>query len=232
MKKSLLILGLLIGSMTATKAQCTIVNSCTPTNGYCSSPAVATSLPNGTENVAYSTTIQVSLASTYSIATITNATVTAVTGTPSGITGTTNPSNGVINGGANGCILLSGTPGTGTAGTYTVNAAVTLNTNFGTFPATLSWGLTIDPATGIAQQSANVGTLLIMPNPAGSELHLNADFHFQKATIFDALGNMVISQQVNSSYTTTIDLQKLTAGVYFVQIMDGNKILTRKFFKE
>ncbi len=235
MKKSLLILGLLIGSMTATQAQCTIANSCTPSpnTGYCSTPAVGTALPNGTENVAYSTTIQMSLGTSAGggIATITDATVTAISGLPTGLTGSTNPANGVIPAGTDACILISGTPGAGTAGSYSVNVAVTVNTNFGAQATNLIWPLTIDPAVGIATYS-NHQAMYVSPNPASSQLNVVADFHFSSVRVFDALGSLTLSQNVNGSPNTTLDLSKLNVGVYFIQISDGNKVVTRKFIKE
>ena len=235
MKKSLLFLSLFIAGMTSVQAQCTIANSCTPdaTSGYCSTPAVGTALPNGTENVAYSATIQVSLGTSAfgGAATIIDATVTAVSGLPTGLTGSTNPSNGVIPGGSDACILVSGTPATGSAGTYSVNAAVTVNTNFGPQSTNLIWPLTIDPAVGIATYSTHQA-VYVSPNPAGSQLNVVADFHFSSVRVFDALGNLALSQSVNGSPATTIDLSKLNAGVYFIQISDGNKIVTRKFIKE
>ena len=232
MKKSLLFLSLFIAGITTVNAQCTIANSCTPTNGYCTTPAVGNALPNATETMVYSTTIQVSLASTFSGATITDATVTAITGLPTGLAGSTNPANGVINGGSDGCILISGTPAASTAGSYTVSAAVSINTNFGVFPATMTWPLTVNAVSGIATVSATSGVLLLTPNPAGTQLNLAADFHFTKISVFDALGNLSMTQEVNSVYKTSLDLGKLNAGIYFVQVIDGNKVVTRKFIKE
>jgi hypothetical protein len=232
MKKSLLILGLFIGSLATIKAQCVIANSCTPTSGYCSTPASGSALPNATEGAAYSTTIQVSLATTYSVATINNATVTAITGLPTGLSYSTNPTNGVINGGSDGCILIAGTPATGSAGSYAVTASVTVNTNFGPFPGTLTWSLTVDAPLGITSQTNNQGTLLLSPNPATTQLSVAADFHFQKVNLFDALGSLAFSTEVGSLNRTNVDLGKLNPGIYFIQVTDGRRSITRKFIKE
>jgi len=236
MKKSLLFLGLFIAGMTSVNAQCTIANSCTPstTTGFCSTPAVGYALPNGTENVAYSTTIQVSLGTTAAggAATITDATVTAVSGLPTGLTASTNPANGVIPAGTDACILVAGTPAAGSAGSYSVNAAVTVSTSFGNQSTNLIWQLTIDPAVGIATYSASKGTLYVMPNPASSEVSIAADFHFQAVKVFDALGNHVLTHNADGINKVNLDLGKLDAGIYFVQVSDGNKVATRKLIKE
>ncbi len=232
MKKSLLILGLFLSGMAGAQAQCTIQNSCTPTNGYCSTPASGATLPNGQENVPYSTTIQISIASSFSGATITNASVTVNPSLPSGLTATTNPSNGIITGGSDGCVLISGTPATGSAGTYPVQVVILFNTNLGQFPAQLAYTLNISGSTGIAAFMASQGALYFVPNPAGSEVKLNADFHFQNVRIFDALGDLVQSYEANNSTTANLDLSQLNAGIYFVQVSDGNKTVTRKLVKQ
>jgi hypothetical protein len=233
MKKALLFLSLFVAGMTSLQAQCTITPSCSVTTGaYCSTPATGSSLPNATELVAYNTVIQVTLGTMIGPATINSATVTSVTGLPSGLSYSINPSSGVINGGSSACMLITGTPATGSAGTYSVTANVTVNTSFGSQPTTLVWTLTVSASTGIANVYANETNLMIVPNPAKSELNLTADFHFQKIRVFDALGNLSLAQEVNGVYKTTLDLGKLNSGIYFVQVTDGNKVVTRKFIKE
>ena len=232
MKKSLLLLSLFTVMVLGLKAQCTIAPTCTVTTGYCSTPAVNSSLPAGTEMIAYSTTIQVSVGTSYSVATITNATVTSVSGLPTGLAATYNPSSGVIAGGSSGCILISGTPATGSAGSYTVTANVSVNTNFGVFPTTLTWNLTINAPAGIGYFTVPAANLLIAPNPAKAEMNVSADFHFQTVRIFDALGNLVLTQNVNGENKTTVMVDKLNSGFYFLQITDGSKVATRKFIKE
>ena len=149
-------------------------------------------MPTGQENVPSSTTIQISVATSYSVATITSASVSINPASlPTGLTASTNPSNGVIAGGADGCVLISGTPASGTAGSYPVQVIVLLTTNFGQFPGQLAYTLNISASTGLATLSASQGALYIVPNPAGSEANLNADFHFQAVRVFDGLGNLL-----------------------------------------
>jgi hypothetical protein len=234
MKKSILLVSLFTVMVLGLKAQCTIAPTCTITSGFCSTPAANSALPPATEQVAYSTTIQVSVGTSYSVATISNATVTSVTGLPTGLTYSTNPSSGVIAGGSSGCMLISGTPAVGSAGNYTVTANVSANTNFGVFPTTIVWTLVVNaPTTGIANYSTNnAAILLIAPNPAKAEMNVSADFHFQKIRVYDALGNLALTQDVNSESKATVMVDKLNAGFYFLQVSDGNKVVTRKFIKE
>jgi len=233
MKKTLLLLSLFTVMVIGVKAQCTIAPTCTLTTGYCSTPAGNTNLPDATEQVAYSTTIQVTMGTSYSVATISSATVTSVSGLPTGLSYSLNPSNGVIAAGGSGCALIAGTPATGSAGTYTVTANVSVTTNFGVFPATITWNLTVDGTAGIVNFSSNNGaTLLMAPNPAKTEMNVSADFHFQKVRVYDALGNLALTQDVNGENKTTVMVDKLNSGFYFLQVTDGNKVVTRKFIKE
>src|ERR1700752_830514 len=106
MKKSLLFISLFMSGFIYLNAQCTITPGCSATSGYCTTPAMGTNLPNATELAGYSTTIQVTLGTTVSGITINNATVTSVTGLPAGLSYSLNPTNGVIAGGASGCVLI------------------------------------------------------------------------------------------------------------------------------
>jgi len=230
MKKIILLLSLCV--VMGVKAQCTIT-PCVVTAGYCSTPAANSSLPPATEQTAYSTTIQVTMGTSYSVATISSATVTSVSGLPAGLSYSLNPSSGVIAAGGSGCALITGTPATGSAGTYTVTANVSVNTNFGTFPATITWNLTVSGPAGIASFSNNNGaSLLLAPNPAKAEMNVTADFHFQKIRVYDALGNLALTQDVNGENKATIMVDKLNSGFYFLQVTDGNNVVTRKFIKE
>jgi hypothetical protein len=234
MKKTLLFAALLIGGLSQLSAQCTIMPSCTTsTLGYCTSPAENTNLPNGTELSPYSTTIQFSLGTTVGgFVTITDATISSVTGMPAGFTYSTNPVSGNFPGGSNACLILDGTPAAASAGTYTVAATFAVNTSFGPTTQTLSWYLTIDPvATGIKSYT-QLSDLFISPNPATSELNITSAAYFKKVTIIDALGKVVISKEVDNTASIKVDVNALTKGVYFIQATDGDKQITRKFIKD
>ena len=235
MKKTLLFASLLIGGLTQLTAQCTISPSCsTGTVGYCTTPAASTNLPNGTEAVLYNSTIQVSVGASVlgGAVTITDATVNSVTGMPSGFSYSVNPSSGIINANSNACLLITGTPAAGSAGNYTISVSLSVNTSFGPTTQSVVWYLTIDPvATGLKLYS-QTSNFFISPNPATSDLVISSTSHFGKVQIMDALGKIVISHDANYATQTTIDVSNLTKGVYFLQINDGAKIITRKFIKD
>lgn len=235
MKKTLLFVALLIGGLSQLNAQCTIAPSCSiAAIGYCTSPAENTALLNGTELTPYSNTIQFSLGTTVGgFATITDASITSVTGMPVGFTYSTNPTSGTIVGGTNACLILSGTPAAASAGTYTVSVGFAVNTSFGPTTQTLLWFLTIDPSgTTSVKSYPTVVNLFVAPNPATSELFVSSASHFGKINIIDALGKTVISHDANYASQTIINISSLSRGVYFLQLNDGNNVITKKFIKD
>jgi hypothetical protein len=236
MKKTLLFAALLIGGLSQLSAQCTITPGCTiGPLGYCTTPAENTALPNGTELAAYNTVIQLSLGTTFAGSfPISDATISGITGMPTGFTYSTNPTSGILTGGSNGCLIITGTPGAGTAGTYTV--AVGFNVNVTGFPPTtqtLNYILTIDPAGTVGIKSYNLSSnFFISPNPATSELTVASASHIGKVQIIDALGKTVMTHDANYTLQTTINVSSLSKGVYFLQVNDGANVSTKKFIKD
>jgi len=235
MKTSLLLIALLIGGLSQLTAQCTIAPTCSiSTIGYCTSPAENTALLNGTELSPYNNTIQFSLGTTVGgFATITDASITSVTGMPAGFIYSTNPTNGTIVGGTNACLILSGTPAVASAGSYTISVGFAVNTSFGPTTQTLLWFLTIDPSgTTSVKSYALAANLFIAPNPATSEIFISSTSHFGKINIIDALGKTVISDDAKYAPQISINISFLSKGVYFLQLNDGNKVITKKFIKD
>ena len=235
MKKTLLFAALLIGSLSQLSAQCTITPGCTlGPLGYCTTPAENTALPNGTELLPYSTVIQLSLGTIVGgTFPITDATISSVAGMPAGFTYSANPTNGVILPGASACLIITGTPGTGSAGTYTVG--VGFDVNLPGFPTTqtLNFSLQIDPSgtTNVKSITAS-SNFVIAPNPATSELFIASNSHFGKVVVIDALGKTVLSHDANYAAQTTINISSLSKGVYFLQVSDGANLTIKKFIKD
>lgn len=237
MKKTLLTATVIAASLFQSNAQCVIAPSCTPgaSTGYCATPSASTNLPNGTVGAAYSSNIQFSLGTAVGgIVTITGATITATSGLPAGLSTVYNPVNGAIAGGGNACLQISGTPSAGTAGTYSFSATFNVVTSLGPNPVTAVWYLTIDPSTVGINTIANpfIGALVLSPNPAKSELNVITDLSIAKLVVIDAIGKVVISQDVNYANQVTLDIRSLERGIYFLQANDGSKVITKKFIKD
>ncbi|MFM7903469.1 MAG: hypothetical protein ACKPAD_15980, partial [Bacteroidota bacterium] len=115
-KKLLLSTVLVFGTAHLASAQCVPDPTITIPGIY---PDSATGLSSGVVGTPYTQVIQakVPVDTVVSInglpptnITISNITVTGVTGLPPGLTYSTTPANGIFPGGSNGCMLVSGTP--------------------------------------------------------------------------------------------------------------------------
>jgi hypothetical protein len=242
MKKILLTASVVIAGLFQSNAQCVIAPTCTPSSatGYCAAPSASTNLPAGVTSVAYSTNIQFSLGTSAAggAFAVNGATITATSGLPTGLTASYNPANGIVAAGGNACLLISGTP-TGATGTYTFSATFSVQiTPLGTTTpqyqvVTANWYLPINASSvGIAQLTQQPNVMLMSPNPAKSELNVTTDFHIAKLTVIDALGKVVITQDVNYANQTTLDIRNLEKGLYFLQATEGSKMITKKFIKD
>ena len=239
MKKILLTASVVIAGLFHSNAQCVIV-PCTPdpTSGYCAVPSASTNLPAGVIGMSYTTDIQFSLGTTAQggAVTINGGTITATSGLPTGLSTVYNPISGKIVGGSSACLRISGTP-TGATGTYSFSATFSVAITAGGFPTsqviTAVWYLPISAtATGIAQLTQQPNVMVMSPNPAKSELNVTTDFHIAKLTVIDALGKVVLAQDVNYANQTTLDIRSLEKGLYFLQASEGSKIITKKFIKD
>lgn len=76
-------------------------------------------------------------------------------------------------------------------------------------------------------------SLTIYPNPFNHLITLQYELVNTQAkiTIFNAFGKLIRSISVNQ-YQTTIDLSNEANGVYFIRLVDGNNVLTKKIIKQ
>jgi hypothetical protein len=233
MKKIFSLVMLCYISICNINAQCIITPGCSAALGYCSTPAADTNLPNGTELLAYNETIQLILGTTFGIFAIQDASLTSIVGLPAGISYSLNP-GAILNAGSFGCILLSGTPNAGSAGSYTVTANVLVNVvTLGAQAVTLSWFLVIDPTgTTSVKNMSYSSNFYISPNPATSEIFISSTSTLGKLQIIDALGKIILRKNEILDLKTTIDISNLNRGIYFIQIDSGRGIVSKKFIKD
>jgi len=69
--------------------------------------------------------------------------------------------------------------------------------------------------------------LLAGPNPVKEFLYLNSDRFIITVDLLDAAGRLIRSVKVNS-HTCRIEMGNLSAGIYFVRVDTGGKIITKK----
>lgn len=81
-------------------------------------------------------------------------------------------------------------------------------------------------------------SLTIYPNPATNELKINIDSKYKgnlQIHLTDVLGREVISQIHEKQFTQEeikVNISKLGKGVYFMEILEGNRMITKKIVKE
>ena len=71
------------------------------------------------------------------------------------------------------------------------------------------------------------------PNPAKGVLNVSIDDIQGNTTlrVYNVMGKLVMQQQVSKS-VTQINIAKLPAGVYMLNMSDGNSVTSMKFVKE
>jgi hypothetical protein len=124
-------------------------------------------------------------------------------------------------------------------GNHTAIAAVfTLTTTFGGSPSTTTGGSYLNNViAGIEEQSDQLNSASLFPNPAVNTIHISGNFtEAQKVEIklFNTLGaqvnSTVFAEGITGTYNFKLDVSTLPEGVYFAQIhLDGNLNTTRRF---
>ena len=69
--------------------------------------------------------------------------------------------------------------------------------------------------------AANYVNIITTKNAAATGIDLPVDFTITGVKVYDLLGRLRISQQINKSSTANINVSGLTNGIYFVEITDG-----------
>jgi PKD repeat protein len=139
------------------------VTGCTINTSNTSPGLTPATLPCITPNVAYGQTQQIYIPATGPGGiTVDSAVFTGLTGLPSGITYSLNPSNGRFTGGSWGCVWVSGTT-TVTSGTFPLTITGSIYTSGGTFPISALIGDTVSicggsPVAGFSASPTTVCT--------------------------------------------------------------------------
>jgi Secretion system C-terminal sorting domain len=128
----------------------------------------------------------------------------------------------------NGSMYLSGgfSSNSLTFGTTTLS-----NPNFPNYHMFLTYSTPI--LTGLKESNGS-DNLSVFPNPANNSIQLKGLSPNEKYTIaiFNMVGQKMQSHKISTAITTSLDIQALTAGVYFMQIASGNGQRVVKFAKD
>ncbi|HCQ29790.1 MAG TPA: hypothetical protein DIU39_05850 [Flavobacteriales bacterium] len=211
---------------------------CTPDPQYTSPgiyPDTTTNLPHAQEGQPYSTVMtQVVPQDTvinFIPVTIDSVVVTNFTGFPANFSYSCDNPGCSWPGGTSGCVLITGNPTVGQAGTYPLTGYVDAYAGGLGIPSSYTvdgYKLVIDPAAGVFE--IKYSAVSVYPNPATDEINFK----------FSANGNLeiinitgqVIYQTNATSSTINLDIETYVPGVYFYKFVSGNKIYTGKFIKK
>ncbi len=86
----------------------------------------------------------------------------------------------------------------------------------------------------LSSENFNENSFAIYPNPATTTLFIeNNDVIITNISIYDISGRLVYSDKSITSEVSTINIQNLNEGIYFINIMDEqDRILTKRFIKK
>lgn len=86
------------------------------------------------------------------------------------------------------------------------------------------------PVTGVEEVKAKV-ELNVFPNPANNLLNIEASESIKQVTVYNLLGEKVLSRTLNSS-NTQLNIADLYSGIYMMSIQAGGSTYTKRFTKE
>ena len=70
--------------------------------------------------------------------------------------------------------------------------------------------------------------LLIYPNPVQNLLNIKSSSTIQSITVINSIGQNMIHEE----YTSSINLEKLKSGVYFIEVISTDFTVRKQFIKE
>lgn len=95
------------------------------------------------------------------------------------------------------------------------------------------WKIDFPKATNTSVVETSLEEIKLFPNPCKDKLHLqlNATVKNAEILIFDVAGKM-IQEVTYTGNSLSLNVEKLAAGTYVVQIRNGDQLIRRKFVKE
>ncbi len=239
----------------------TAFGQCTPDPAHTTEffyPLPTAPLPSGTVSTPYAQVITINVPQDTTIdlgaiigfpfptttVTINSLTLGITNGLPIGIFGSNNPGSGIINGGANGCIDIAGTPTT--SGQYVINIPTTLNVQIpitvpvigGTaqnLPGQIPYNIEILGNVAVTPGGAlgfTVGQSL--PNPTDGNTVIKyavtaiSDMHLEIRNVAGQLVYTSSQSAVVGDQAFRLDASDFAPGMYLYRITDGKTSIARK----
>ncbi len=86
--------------------------------------------------------------------------------------------------------------------------------------------------TSINDFEGNSTELIIFPNPTTNQLYISSQAIISKAEVLNNIGQKILSKNNINATKTSIDLNMLPVGIYFVQLQTNEGTVTKKIIKE
>ena len=92
----------------------------------------------------------------------------------------------------------------------------------------------LDNVTGIAEDNEPFNAITISPNPANGNFTVNSKIKISKIEVINVQGKKVYTSQINTAQSvleelsTEINLSNESKGIYFVNIIAGEKTYNSK----
>jgi len=164
--------------------------------------------------------------------------VTSVTGLPAGFTFVPNTLTGFWHGGTSGCALISGTATSAEVGTYHLVFHIMAYASLGGMqqsqPSTLtSYRLIVKQPAGINELAANNGiSFITYPDPDNHSNFVKvlsgSDLRNASIVVNDITGREMIRMNNLNGNEFTVNRGELNNGIYFISLVNDNKIIARK----
>ena len=88
----------------------------------------------------------------------------------------------------------------------------------------------LDPEVALSTDEFEVTNFSIYPNPVIDNITITASIPFEKMSIYDITGRLVLEQAVVPQITQTLELSKIKSGMYFIRIDNQSNVL--RFIKK
>ncbi|MBO3116248.1 T9SS type A sorting domain-containing protein [Winogradskyella sp. DF17] len=89
--------------------------------------------------------------------------------------------------------------------------------------------VTVEATLGLSENSIDPKRIDLHPNPTQYELRITTDYTISQFSIYDALGKEVLKSNNSAS---TINVQGLSNGVYFIKLSIGSTSVVKRFIKQ
>ncbi len=121
--------------------------------------------------------------------------------------------------------------GTASQGIWTLTATDNYTGDTGSI---VSWGIDFGCTLGTTSFDVNDFVLYPSPNKGNFNLKFNAVSNSVKVTVFDVQGREIFNKNYQNStiFDQNIELKKPEAGIYLVNILDGDRIVVKKIVIE